>query len=392
MKHILISFIYIYVSCQVVFSQNSIENVLLEVEKNNTMLVAMLKKNNADKIGKKIGNSLNNPELGFNYLKSNPSSIGNRTDLSIVQTFDFPSSYMYKKQISDILNEQVDIEYQKILKDLRLQTRMLCLDLIYYNALKTELEKRLNHAEDIAHSFKAKFDVGETNILEYNKSQLNLLNIKKDIESIEIERASLLSKLANLNGGIAIEFNENQYLAIEIPTDFEQLYSNSMQNNPNLNWINKEITISQKQAKLNTAMSLPKIQAGYLSEKVIGEQFQGVTLGVSIPLWENRKTVKYAKANYLALESIVADNKLQFKNELETLHKKAISLQKSVNEYRQTFILIDNTEFLKKSLDNGEISLIDYMLELSIYYESISNLLEMERELYKTIATLNQYI
>lgn len=392
MKHKLISFIYIFVSCQVVFSQNSIENVLLEVEKNNTMLVAMLKKNNADKIGNKIGNSLNNPELGFNYLKSNPSSIGNRTDLSIVQTFDFPSSYIYKKQISDIMNEQVDIEYQKILKDLRLQTRMLCLDLIYYNALKTELEKRLNHAEDIAHSFKAKFDVGETNILEYNKSQLNLLNIKKDIESIEIERASLLSKLANLNGGISIEFNENQYLATEIPTDFEQLYSNSMQNNPNLNWINKEITISQKQAKLNTAMSLPKIQAGYMSEKVIGEQFQGVTLGVSIPLWENRKTVKYAKANYLALESIAADNKLQFKNELETLHKKAISLQKSVNEYRQSFISIDNTEFLKKSLDNGEISLIDYMLELSIYYESISNLLEMERELYKTIATLNQYI
>ncbi len=31
-------------------------------------------------------------------------------------------------------------------------------------------------------------------------------------------------------------------------------------------------------------------------EGVVGEQFQGITVGISIPLWENKNSVKYAKA------------------------------------------------------------------------------------------------
>ena len=44
------------------------------------------------------------------------------------------------------------------------------------------------------------------------------------------------------------------------------------------------------------------------------------------------------------------------------------------------------------ALDKGEISLIDYILELSIYYESVNKLLEQEKYLNKILAKLNQYL
>lgn len=392
MKKLLIILLCIISFNSDLFSQISIDSILTETEKNNTRLSALRKSVEADKIVNKTSILLQNPEIEFAYLWGKPDVIGNRTNLSITQAFDFPTAYRFKKQISDIKNQQTDLEYQKQLKALLLQTRYVCIDLVYTNALKSELSKRLIHAQSIANAYKSQFDIGETNILEYNKAQLNLLNTLKELESTEIERKVLLSELARLNGGIFIDFNDSVFQAHEIPGDFEQWYQIAEQNNPVLNWLNREIDKSRKEIKLNKAMSLPKLHAGYMSEKLVAEQFQGVTVGLSIPLWENKYTVKYAEAKTYATESMIIDNKLQFYNQLKALHTKAVGLQKSVSDYRLNLQSFNNSDLLKKALDKGEISLIDYILELSIYYESVNKLLESERELNKTLAELNQYM
>jgi len=392
MKHIIIVLISIIAFSSNLFSQNNIERILVEIEKNNTTLSALQKVAEADKIGNRTGIYFDNPEVEFNYLWGNQSAIGNRTDFSIKQTFDFPTAYKYKSQIANTRNEQVELEYQKQRKALYLQTRLICNDLVFTNALKSELSKRFDHAQSIANSYKLKYDLGETNILEFNKAQLNLLNITKEVESIEIERAALLSELIGLNGGIFIEFSSSEFQSKEIPADFEQWYLVAEKNNPILSWLKQEIDIYQNQEKLNKAMSLPKIQAGYMSEKVIGEQFQGVTLGLSIPLWENKNRVKYSVAQTVALQSIVADNKLQYYNRLKTLHTKAVGLQKNATDYRLNLQNFDNSKLLKKALDKGEITLIDYILELSIYYGSVNKLLELEKDLSRTLAELYQYL
>jgi hypothetical protein len=136
---------------------------------------------------------------------------------------------------------------------------------------------------------------------------------------------------------------------------------------------------------------LPRLQTGYLSEKVVGQQFQGVTVGLTIPLWENKNKLKYAEANSQALESIAADNKIQFYNHLKSLHTKTLALQKNVKEYRSGLLAFDSSELSKKALDQGEISLINYLTEFSLYYESFNQLLELERDMNKSMAELNRY-
>lgn len=373
-------------------AQNSVDRVLAEVEKNNTTLIAIRKSVDAEKIGNKTGIFLQNPEVAFNYLWGSPSVIGNRTDFSISQTFDFPTSYGLKNQISDLKNEQTELEYQKQLMDIRLKTSLICFDLIYANALRAKLTKRVEYAQSIAKSYQIKFEAGETNILEYNKAQLNLLNVSKELESIEIERNALLAELTGLNGGNTIDFTGSVFQITELPADFEQWYLLAEQKNPTFSWLKKENEISQKQTGLNRAMSLPKLQTGYMSEKVVGQQFQGVSVGLSIPLWENKNKVKYAEANSQALESIAADNKIQFYNHLKALYTKTIALQKNVNEFRAGLISFDSSELSKKTLDHGEISLIVYLMEFSIYYESVNKLLELERDMHKTMAELNRYM
>jgi outer membrane protein TolC len=372
-------------------AQDALENVLAGIERNNTTLGALRQDMEAQKIGNRTDLFLQNPEIGFNYLWETPSVIGDRRDVSISQTFDFPTAYRYNNQLSSLKNEQVELEYQKHRMDILLETKLVCFDLIYTNALLAELSKRLVHAQSIERSFKLKFEKGDTNILEYNKAKLNLLNVNRELESLTIERSALLSELTRLNGGIPLDFTQSSFQMPAFPANFDQWYVLAEQRNPSLGWLKKEVEMSQKQADLNRALSLPNFQTGYMSEQVAGEQFQGVTLGMSIPLWENKNKVKYARANALAVESRTTDQKLQFYIHLKALHSKAVALQQHVIDYRTALQSIDNTKLSKKALDYGEISLINYMVEFSLYYESVDQLLELEREMNKANAELNQY-
>jgi len=112
MKHLII-YIIASVFISNLYAQNSVETILSEVEKNNTSLSALRKGLDAEKIGNKTGIYIQNPEFEFHYLWGKPSELGNRTDLSITQSIDFPTAYTYHKQISNIRNEQVELEYQK---------------------------------------------------------------------------------------------------------------------------------------------------------------------------------------------------------------------------------------------------------------------------------------
>jgi outer membrane protein TolC len=253
------------------------------------------------------------------------------------------------------------------------------------------MHKRVENAFTIASSYKAKYEAGEASILEYNKAQVNLLNITKDAESAEIERDALLSELKTLNGGVYIEFTDSVFQPQTLDSDFEEWYLQAEQNNPVLLWLKQEVAIRQKQEKLNSALSLPKFQAGYMSEDVPGQQFQGITFGLSVPLLENKNAVKYAKAKTIAMQSAESDTRLQFYNNLKALHTKAISLQSSLNDYRTRLEMFSNSELLQKAFETGELSLTEYIYELSIYYETYYKLLVLERDLNMTVAELNKF-
>ncbi len=391
MKTRFISSIIIFLTCFSLYGQNSVEYVIAGIEKNNTGLMALRKKVEADKVGNRTGIFLSNPEFGFNYLYGNPAENGNRTDISIKQSFDFPTAYSYKSRIADSRNIQAELEYQKQLKTILYQARILCADLLYSNSLKKEYEKRLTHVQSITTSYKIKFDKGEAGILDYNKAQLNLLKVKQEMEDNNVNRNSLLSELAALNGGISVNLDETVFTMLIIPDDFESWYLQALQNNPVLSWLKQEIDISEMQKKLNSAMSLPKLSAGYMSENVVGQKFQGITAGISIPLWENKNTVKYAKAKAIAVQGMESDTKIVFYNQLKTQHIKVKALQKNVNDYRLSLESLDNSALLTKSLNMGEISLTDYFYEISLFYESISTLLLAEKEFDKAVAVLSQY-
>lgn len=372
-------------------AQISVDSLLSMVERNNTTLSALRKSVEAEKLGNQTGLYLQNPEAGYNYLWGGRDAIGNRTDINIKQSFDFPTAYRYRRQIADSRNLQAELEYKKQRVDILLRARLIFVDLIYANAEIEENGKRLAHAQDLADAFQRLYEKGDVSILEHNKAQLNLLNYRKVVEMLTIERNAVLKQLSVLNGGITIDLTQSYLPSRVLPTDFDQWYSRVEQINPELLWLKQEVEVSMKQQKLNQAQSFPKASAGYMSENLSGEHFQGVTVGVSIPLWENKNKLKYARAQTIAIQGMELDSKLQFYNQLKLQHDKAASLQKMAVEYRQLLESSQNPMLLKKALDKGEINLINYLMELSFTYQAIDKLLKSEYELNTVLSFLTQY-
>lgn len=371
-------------------AQDSFDNVLKEIEINNTTLKAYREKANADKIGNKTGINMANPEVEFGYLWGSPSGEGNRVDLNVTQSFDFPTAYRYKTQLSDGKNQQVDMIYDQQKVEILQQARLICVELVYQTKMNKILSDRLKQARELSDAYQKSFDQGNIDVLERNKTKLNLLNAEKALQINEVDLNLSKSELQRLNGGLDVgEFN--RYSDFTFPLNFIEWFAIVKANNPSLRVAEQEVALSRKQEQLTRALNLPKITAGYASERVSGTTFQGVSVGVSIPLWEGKNTVKHQKAQTVALQMQHEDSELQFRNTLKNQYDKAKKLSLLLKEYEDALSVTSSQDLLKIALDKGQLSLINYLLELSVYYETVDKYLETERDYQLAVAELQQW-
>jgi outer membrane protein TolC len=387
MKKLIIN-ILLFACAYAASAQNEYEQVLRQIETNSATLNALRLETEAKKVNNRTGIYLPDPEVEFNCLWGKPAETGNRKDIIIKQSFDFPSVYSNKNKISKLENSNVELEYKSERINLLFSAKQICIRIIYYKMLAKEYEYRLQNAKDIAAAYKIKLDKGETNAIENNKAQLYLNNIENEIKNIETEQNSLLAELVQMNGGKEISFAAEKFSDKQLPLDFEQWYAQAEAKNPLLQYIKGQIAINRQQVQLNKSLALPKFTAGYMREQVAGQRFEGISMGISIPLWENKNRVKQAKIQTKASTANFEDKQMQFYSSLQNLYVKAVNLQQTLQKYQKSLSEYSNERLLKKALDAGEISLLDYLLESQYYYELYNKMLETERDFELTVAKL----
>ena len=361
-------------------AQQTIDAVLQQIERNNTTLEALRKQTEADKLQNKTGITLPDPEVSFDYLWGDPSSIGNRKDFGVTQSFDIATIAGSRRRVADAQNGLLDVEYRAGRMAVLLEAKQTCIQLIYYNALKAELEQRLAHAQAVADFYDRQLADGNANRLEVNKARLSLSAAQGELRRNEVERTNLLAELQRLNGGEPIVFEQAAYAQPVLPQDFEAWYDEAAAANPVLAYARQNVELKRREMKLGKLSGLPQISAGYMSELVPESNFRGITLGLSVPLWSNRNRVKQAKAAVVAAELQQKDATVQFYERLRNQYGRTLGLQRTAGEYRKALAELDNTQLLRKALDAGEISLLDYIVELGLYYTTVDEALAAERD------------
>jgi len=369
-------------------AQSNIEQILQSIKQNNVTLNALREKAAAEKIGNKMGLAPSNPEVELGYLWGSPADIGARNDLSITQEFDFPIAYRYKSQLSKGMNRQIDIVLRQQERDVLSEARAYCVKLTYRNRLNSELIKRKTHADKLTSSYETLFEQGEISIIEYNKTKLNRLKIEKELELNKIEIVALEAELKRMNNEQPLPAHLNSYDEYLLPTNFKEWSAEVRANSPILLAASQEVELSRKQEQLTKAMNLPKITTGYVSERAPGITQQGVIFGMSIPLWENKNTLRHRKAQTIATQSMQYDAEQQYDITLRTQYDKANKLLALLKDYTEILQTSNSELLLSKAFEQGQLSLINYLLELSEYYDTIDHYLETEHDYQQAISIL----
>ena len=386
----------IYITCFLIItsinlqSQN-VDNILSEIENNNKSILANMQYWEAKKLQYQTGLTLNNPSVEFEYLNGSPEGAGNQTDLLILQSFDFPTAYVKKRQVTDLQIEQINFILTASRQNILLEAKQYYIELVYLNKKMAEINKRLRNAESLHNVYQKKMENGDANILDVNKAKLQLINLKNDKRLNRSQMNQIDHMITQLNGGYTISIIDISYpVSPDIP-DFQILENDIKESDPILKTAQQQEEIDQKKIELSKAMSLPKMEAGYRSQALLGQNFQGVHVGFTIPLWENKNTVKFQKAQSTFSEVKTEEHKNRQFTHIQSLHEKYLNLHAALTEYKQLLATVNNTELLDKALKLGEISSIQYFLEINYLYSSFDKYLQLEKEYYSVIAELYKY-
>ncbi|MCH7658127.1 MAG: TolC family protein [Bacteroidetes bacterium] len=386
-----LTFIALMLIAASIKAQNSIDNVLSEIAENNKSIIANQQYWEAKKLQYSTGLTPYNPSVEYDYIIGTPAGAGNQTEFYILQSFDFPTTYIKKKQVADRQISQTVFQLTAYRQDILLKAKQYCIELIYFNKRQVELKKRLQNAEKLYNDYQKKLDKGDASSLDVNKAKLQLLILQNDLRLSTSQINQHNQKLTELNGGIFIAFNDTIYPLSPIISDFQTLESTIEANDPVLKSFQQQKEINIKQVQLSKALALPKMETGYHSLSTFGQKFRGVYFGITIPLWENKNTIKFQKAEVLFSELQVEKHRNQRYHEIQQLFEKYENLNIALEEYQQLLSAINNMELLEKALELGEISSIQFFMEISYFYNSYDKYLQLEKEYHQVTAELYKY-
>ena len=374
-------------------AQNSAEVVLASVEKNNPELQALRKRTESEKYGFKAERMVEAPEVGFDYLWGSPADIGTRKDISVTQSIDIATISGTKGKIAKSESELSDMQFNVRRQEILLQAKLLYINMIYCNAVGAELERRLERSEKVESVYRDMQVRGETDMIEVNKAHLAYLAQRNALARNKMEAEGFRLELQRLNGGEPLEINDLSYARTDmLPADFDTWYKEVADRSPEIRAARQNVKVNEAVARGIKMSSCPTITAGYMAELVKGSNFRGLTLGLSIPLWSARSKTRQANLSCEASRLEVKDVEASEYSALRSLYEKASGLKDLSDELSRSLAVSDEAmSMTEKKFNKGEISLMDSIMELSLYYSVVDESLAASRDYDLALAELNAW-
>lgn len=380
--------IILILSINTMFAQHAYQNVLDTIEANSTVLAAHLKQMEADQTENNAYALVENPEIEAGYKFG---SEGNKVEVGIGQTLEFPTVYCNQNKIIKMTDQVIASQYEIDRMNILAEVQNICTELIFCNTKINLFKQNYDNAVKIADAYQKMMNLGECNILDYNKSKMNLANAKNNYDLEIIHRDNMMATLKTMNGGKDIDFQYEDYALVVLPENFDEWYADVEQTNPVFEQMRQQIALDQQNVKLKKSEWIPSITIGYGAEIGKEEREHGPSIGLSLPLWHNKGSVKSAKMKAEATETLLMNEKAVTYNYLSSLFAKAKALQENIGTLATSLQEFDSQALLLKSFEKGEMNLVDYLVEVEYYQNAMLELYSAQYELNAILIELKSY-
>jgi outer membrane protein TolC len=370
---------------------NQTEQVLRAIEQNNKELKAFQSLMESQRLDYKSSNNLPDPQVSAFYLPFGEHTTGDYSEFQVSQSFEFPTVYAARGNWIDKQEEQLQLEYSRIRQEVLLPAKKYCIGLISLAKRKEVVQLRMEQARQVFEQVQELFDKEQVGILQLNKAKIAWMQDQFQVEQIEAERRNLLFSLQKLNGGQAIVFDQKVFATDLKLSDADSLWQQKKATDPEIVVSIGQEDVSLQQIKVEKNKLLPNLTAGFNHQGIMGSNYSGVYGGISIPLWNGRNKVKAAEARYQYQQSKTeAVTTAMYSTFLEQYYQYELMLRK-YDEYTTTLEGLNSENLLLEAYQLGQISFMDYYIELQFYRQAYDKMLEIEKELHQLKAEILKY-
>lgn len=371
---------------------NSLDQILAQIEQNNPKLKAYSNLMEAEMLELESSNQLSNPELSAYYLPFGEHSGGDYLEYEISQTIEFPSVYLARNSLIKSRKQKLELEYQQKRKAILFLAKTVGLKLIYCNK-RIELEQnRRQNAELLFNQIKEQFEKDQVNILDYNKAQIHWLQQQFQVSQLEKEREALMMELRHLNGDLALQADLKDFEEALTLVSFDSLWTQFRSSDPDLQIVEQERQMSKDNYRLAKQKLWPNLTAGYNSQGIAGERYSGLYAGLSIPIWQARKKLKIASVQAIyqdqASEVFLQEKKSHFS---AAYYKYRLDLEQ-FQRYESSLGQINSEDLLLKAYELGQLSFLEYYMDLQFYRDAKDKYLEMQFQLQIAKSELSKHL
>lgn len=371
------------------FAQTNIENIVKSIDAHNADLMAMKSLAEAQKMETTTSVLPENPEIEYGYFPGDPTSIGTKQSFSVKQSFSLPWVYVTKSKLSVLQQKQIDNIYNKSRTDLVGEILLNYIEIVYLNKRNKLLRERFNHAANVFRAYENKLKEGEVNLPEYNKTKLQMTNYNNKLQRNTAELNLLIEKMKLMTG------NQNEFVFDTIYPVFRDIENDSIigriiEKHPEIEMARENTAISETEYKLTRNEMLPDFSIAYAGENTDNEAFRGITVGMEIPLWGVTRKTKMARTYNIAAQNRLAAANQTIETNIKAKLNYLAAMKTMMTDYK-TALNNNSVAMLNKSLEAGNISIVEYLSELAVFYDYTDEYLLTEKEYYQTLVEMTKY-
>jgi outer membrane protein TolC len=356
--------------------------VIADIAANNKELKAYQGYMQSRDLSNRTLNSIDGLEISGAYLPLGNHDTPHYSEFEISQSFEFPSVYRTRSAYMEQDRLARETEYLRDRQSVLAKASATCIHLVYYQKKRVlELERSMQ-ARQVYEQVEELYRLEQVGKLDLNKARLAWLQQQFSTEHIDAEIVRLVKDLEGLNGGLPVAFEAEEYwgnLAIEA---MDSLWLEKLAVDPAVRFHKESEKTAQAYVAVEKKARLPEFDIGLNYEGVRGENYAGFSGGLSIPVWNKRNNVKAAEAQYLfevrQTDALTAAMYAEFSAD----YRQYSYLLLKYNEYQASLGGLDSRELLLKAYELGQISYLEYHLEMTFYQDAYDEMLIMERDLH----------
>ena len=332
-------------------------------------------------------NNLEDPSIEYSPFFAKGVSGVASSEMVLRQGFDFPTLYYSRNRSGKLQQKALDMQQLAARREILLQAKNLCLDLIRLNKEQALLTERKKNADELLTFFEKRLNEGDATLIEVNKIKMERMSIQTEMsQNIAAHRTALQSLLA-MNGNLPLSFSENSYPEVASINSYDALYDEVMLSDASLKAADATARTTTQEVGISKQNWLPKLEVAYRRNTSLNEASNGFLVGGSIPLFSNRKKIKIAKAQALSAQLQLENTRLQLTAQVQSQFNEMQQLKEALSVYDVQ--LMENTlKMLKEAVLAGQLSIIEYYVEAEGIYRNMQAYLEVENQYQKVMATI----